>query len=176
MLAFTLYAIAVLQSAAEKVGLEGWVPNNLVGVLTAISVGGLLVEKLVNRGKKQGVDESTVNGLGSRITNVEQNHTKLEGQFAEHQRSVDRVLVQNEGILREIGKAERSVTQCQDDTEKFSIEIGGKVDTMRRDVMAELQAARREFAERTGKIEVGLAEVKREVELRAEFENRERPR
>lgn len=159
-----LAIVALLaQSTAEKVGLESWVPNNLVGVLTAISVGGLLIEKLVNRGKKQGVDESTVNGMGLRITKVEADNKRLEGQFAEHQRSVDRVLLQNEGLLKEIGKAENAAARCGDDMERYTIQVGTKVDEMRRELSGKI-----------GDLTVQLEGVKTEVRLRAQFEERDR--
>jgi hypothetical protein len=154
---------AIVQSTAEKVGLESWVPNNLVGVLTAISVGGLLIEKLVNRGKKQGVDESTVNGMGVRITKVEADNKRLEGQFQEHQRSVDRVLLQNEGLLKEIGKAENAASRCGDDMERYTIQVGAKVDDMRRELSGKI-----------GDLTVQLEGVKTEVRLRAQFEERDR--
>jgi hypothetical protein len=108
------------------------------------------------------------------VTIVEQNHERLEGQFLEHQRTVDRILAQNGQLLTEIGRAERSAGQCREDTERYTLEIGSKVDTLRREVLAEVGGARREFTEQTGTINVELGKLATEVRLRAEFDARDR--
>ena len=175
MLDFLLPVVSLMlqDASAKMVGLESWLPTSLGGWLAVLTAGGLLIDRIKNRGKKDAVDETTLNGLGDRVTKTEHKFDRLDGQFTEHQRAVDRVLVQNENLLREIGKSERSVQQCHDDTEKFSIELGTKVDTMRRDVLAEVRQTRDELTEKIGTLEVGLESVKTEVRLRAEFDSRD---
>lgn len=168
-----LLLIAILE-VTERAGFESFLPTSLVGALGVLVSGGLLVDRIKNRGRKEGVSEGALNGMGERVGKVEANHKTLEGQFTEHQRSVDRVLVQNDNLLREIGKADRSVTQCRDDTERFSIDIGTKVDTMRRDVLASVENTRRDLDAKIGDLNVAVEGVKTEVRLRAEFDDQRR--
>ena len=158
MLPAFLLAIALqADTVGDRFGIESILPTSVGGWLAIFTAAGLLIDRIRNRGKKEGVDEATVNGLGSRVHDVELVVERIEGQFLEHQHTVDRVLFSNENLLKEIGKADRSVVQCREDTEKFAIEIGSKVDAMRRDVLSEVGATRKDLSERMGTIEVGLA-------------------
>lgn len=168
-----LALLLAIQETDGKKLVESFLPTSVVGWLTTIGLILSVAERIWNRGKKQGVSEETVNGMGLRVKAVEEKNKMLEGRFEEHQRSVDRILVQNEHLIKELGKAERGTDQCREDTERFTIEIGSKVDSMRRDVMAELSTSRREFGERAGALEVAVGVLTREVQLRAEFEERE---
>lgn len=170
MLALLLSAI---QDAEGRKLVESILPTSLIGWLTTIGLVVSVGERIWNRGKHQGVSEQTVNGMGVRVKAIEDGYARLEGQFTEHQRSVDRVLGQNEHLIKELGKAERGTDQCREDTEKFSIEIGSKVDTMRRDVLQELRETREEFGSRAGALEVNIGVLTREVQLRAEFNARD---
>lgn len=168
-----MLALFILQDTASRFGIESILPSSVLGWLSVVTAGGLLIDRIRNRGKKEGVDEATINGLGARVRDVETNHERLEGQFLEHQRTVDRILAQNGQLLTEIGRAERSAGQCREDTERYTLEIGSKVDTLRREVLAELGSARTDFSERTGKIEVDIGKLTTEVKLRAEFDARD---
>lgn len=170
---FALVAL-IAQSIETNLGLESFLPTSVLGWLGILTTVGLVIDRVWNRGKKEGVSEETINGIGLRVKAVESNHERLEGQFIEHQRTVDRVLVANENLLKEIGRAERASMTAREDSEKFTIDIGSKVDALRRDVLAEVGDARREFSAQAGAMEVALGKLETEVRLRAEFEARER--
>ena len=140
-------------------------PTNLGALLAMLISAGLLIDRVKNRGKKEGVDEATVNGLGVRISKTETNIDRLFGQFAEHQRTVDRVLGANENLLKEIGHAEKGASQCREDYERFTIEIGTKVDDMRRELSGKI-----------GELAIQLKGVETEVKLRAQFDERDNRR
>lgn len=167
-----MLAFFLLQSSAEKIGLEGWLPTTATGWITTVGFIGLLGKEIWKRGQKEAVSEAAFNGMGARVTAAEKKNEQLFGQFQEHQRTVDRILLSNEKLLLEIGHAERSAQQCRDDTDRYTIEIGSKVDTLRREVLAELRETREEFGDRAGKLEVDIATLTREVKLRAEFDDR----
>lgn len=138
-------------------------PSNLGALLAMLISAGLLIDRIKNRGKKEGVDESTLNGMGTRIGKVEESQKRMEGQFTEHQRSVDRVLHEHGQLLTAIGQAKNASDRCLDDMQKFTIDIGSKIDGMRRELVDQVSG-----------IKVSLEAVKTEVRLRAEFEERER--
>ena len=170
---FALVAL-IAQGVETNLGIESFLPTSVIGWLGILTSLSLVIDRIWNRGKKEGVSETTINDFGQRVKAVESNHERLEGQFIEHQRTVDRVLVANENLLKEIGRAERASMTAREDSEKFTLDIGSKVDALRRDVLAEVGSARREFSAQTGAIEVALGKLETEVRLRAEFEARER--
>jgi hypothetical protein len=171
------YVLALfLQSSATRVGLDSWLPNTATGWITTIGFLGLLGKEIWKRGQKEAVSEETINGMGARIEAVERSNSQLVGQFQEHQRTVDRILASNEKLLVEIGHAEKGAAQCREDTEKYTLEIGSKVDTLRREILAELREAREELSNRTGNMEVKVGELATEVRLRAEFDARDNQR
>lgn len=153
------------QGIEPKFGIETALPTSIAGWLGVTLSIGLVIDRIRNRGKREGVDEAQLNGLGERVKTVEANHERLEGQFIEHQRTVDRVLTANAQLLTEIGRAERASSLCREDTERYTLEIGSKVDTLRREVLAEV-----------GTLNTSVARLETEVRLRAEFDARERDR
>ena len=160
-----VFVLAFAQGIEPRLGIESFLPTSVVGWLGTITTAALLIDRIRNRGKKEGVDETQLNGLGERVKAVESNHGRLEGQFIEHQRTVDRVLTANAQLLTEIGRAERASSLCREDTERYTLEIGSKVDTLRREVLAEV-----------GTLNTSVAKLETEVRLRAEFDARERDR
>lgn len=153
-----LLAFVMTQAAAAKTTADQFLPY-----LNTIAVAAILLDRIKNRGKKEGVDETTVNDFGARVGKVEAANKVFEGQFSEHQRQLAEVLAQNGQLLREIGHAEKGADQCREDTEKFAINIGVKVDEMRRELSGKI-----------GDLTVQLEGVKTEVRLRAQFGERDR--
>lgn len=154
---------SLIQAIADKPIPEKVWPTSVGAWIAVLVSGGLLIDRIRNRGKREGVDESTLNGMGSRIEKVEKGQERMEGQFSEHQRSVDRVLHEHGQLLTQIGQAKNSSDRCLDDMQKFTIDIGSKIDQLRREVV-----------DQVGGIKVSLEAVKTEVRLRAEFEERGR--
>lgn len=154
---------SLIQAVADKPLPDRVWPTSVGAWVAVVVSGGLLFDRIKNRGKKEGIDESVLNGMGERVQKVETAQTALEGRFLEHQRSVDRLIDQHSQLLNQIGKAEKSSERCFDDMQKFTIDIGSKIDNLRREVV-----------DQVGAIKVSLAEVKTEVNLRAKFDERER--
>jgi hypothetical protein len=154
---------SLIQAVADKPIPDKVWPTSVGAWIAVFLSGGLLIDRIKNRGKKEGIDETALNGIGSRVEKVEKAQERMDGQFQEHQRSVDRVLGEHGNLLTALGKAERSSERCLDDMQKFTIDIGSKIDNLRREVV-----------EQVSDIKVSLEGVKTEVRLRAEFEERER--
>lgn len=75
-----------------------------------------------------------LNGLGARVTKVEDAQKKTEERELLWIRSLDKVLAAQEGLLEKIGAANHGATACGEDMQKYAVEIGSKFDELRRTV------------------------------------------
>lgn len=78
-----------------------------------------------------------LNGLGARVTKVEDAQKKTEEREAQWLRSLDKVLLAQEGLLEKLGAASKGADSCSDEMQKYAIEIGSKFDALQRTVNEE---------------------------------------
>lgn len=98
-------------------------PSSVLDWAALLVSGGLLVDRLWKRGKKEGVDESTVNGIGARVAVVESGNTSAHTQIDELVRRADATDYQMIGVTRDITRLDTKVDQMLNQGTENKIEI-----------------------------------------------------
>jgi hypothetical protein len=140
-------APAVHDAAAS--GAPFW-PVTIVGWITALGFIGGLALYLIDRGKR----EEKINGWGRRVDETVEEMRKVSGKQEEHARLMASIVADQVRITEALGEAKKGAEDCEASSERHTIEIGVKVDEMRRSIEGKISA----FGER-------LAGVERELEL-----------
>lgn len=108
-----------------------------------------------------------LNGYGERLNQHKVTMETFRAQATEFERQVQRVTVAQEQLLREIAAAQKTAEGCGAQMQDFAIQIGSKIDEMRRESRNEA----RETGERLASLETAV----RMVSSSGEPERRSRP-
>jgi hypothetical protein len=79
---------------------------------------------------------AALNGLGARVTDMEKDQEKAEGEKIIMQRQIDRTLDQHESLIARVAESKKSAEKCDEDTVELGILIGSKIDAVGRDLNA----------------------------------------
>lgn len=82
-----------------------------------------------------------LNGLGERVTAVENRQERSEEREQQILRSIDKVTAAQDGLLKELGRAQAGAVTCSEEMEKYAIDVGAKVDELAKSVAREARAA-----------------------------------
>lgn len=149
MMPTLLWQVAPAVREAAESGAPFW-PVTIVGWITTLGFIGGLSLYLIDRGKR----EEKINGWGRRVDETVEEMTKVKGRQEGHERLMASIVADQVRITEALGKAVRAAEDCESGSERRTIEIGVKVDEMRRSIETKIGA----FGER-------LAGVERELEL-----------
>lgn len=127
-------ALVWLQASAPVLGV--W-PATATGWASLLVATAALVSILY--GYAKGI--AKLNGYGERLQRQEGKVERLSAQATEFERQVARVTDAQERLLDRIGAAERSAEGCNANVTNFGIEIGSKVDDLRRTMEREARSA-----------------------------------
>lgn len=123
---FQLLAILVLQ-AVHADALQVW-PVTVAGWVTlTLAVLGL-IGALYSYAKTM----VHLNGLGERVTAVENRQTRAEEREQQILRAIDKMTTAQDELLKEVGRAHASAATCSKEMEEYAIDVGAKVDELRR--------------------------------------------
>jgi hypothetical protein len=111
-------AQAITQAPQDRV----W-PASIAEWIAIVVSGGLLLDRLWNRGHKEGVDEQTLNGIGSRVTVVESSSTSAHTRIDELVRRADAKDIEIRGVTADIGRLEAKVDQTLNQGTENKLEI-----------------------------------------------------
>jgi hypothetical protein len=101
---------------------EKW-PSSVVDWTALVVSGGLLLDRLWNRSKKEGVDEATLNGIGARVAVVESGSVSAHARIDELVRRADAKDVEVRGVTADIARLEAKVDQTLNQGTENKIEI-----------------------------------------------------
>jgi len=76
-----------------------------------------------------------LNGVGGRVASLETESTTARAEREQHDREIDRLILQNAETLRILGESKRSAERCSEETVDMGITIGSKIDTIARQVI-----------------------------------------
>jgi hypothetical protein len=113
---------ALVQAITQRVEDRIW-PTSAAGWIAVVVSGGLLLDRLWNRGKKEGVDESTLNGIGARVGVVETSSTSAHTRIDELVRRADAKDVEIRGVTADIARLEAKVDQTLNQGTENKLEI-----------------------------------------------------
>ena len=111
-------AQAIGQGSEDKI----W-PSSIASWIAVLVSGGLLLDRLWNRGKKEGVDESTLNGIGARVSVVESSSTSAHTRIDELVRRADAKDIEIRGVTADIARLEAKVDQTLNQGVENKLEI-----------------------------------------------------
>lgn len=149
MMPTLLWQLAPAVREAAESGPQFW-PATIVGWITTLGFIGGLALYLVDRGKR----EEKINGWGKRVDDFKEELATVRGTQEEQARIMAGIVADQVRFAEAMGKAVRASEDCEAGSERRTIEIGVKVDEMRRSIEGKIGA----FGER-------LAGVERELEL-----------
>lgn len=73
-----------------------------------------------------------LNGLGERVTAVEQAQKQSEAREAQFLRSVDKVLAAQDALLERVARNDKATEDCRDVMQQYALEVGVKIDELRK--------------------------------------------
>lgn len=121
----------VFQTLAVKgLSFDSFWPTTAIGWLTfVVAVGGLI--GMIYRHAKT---LNALNGLGGRVDAVEQRLSIIDGQNIERDKAFALMVQANAQLIQQIGEAKKSSEQCDSNSEQYFVQIGSKIDEMRREL------------------------------------------
>lgn len=125
-------------------------PTTVVGWITVLGFIGILIGYIVERTRR----DEKINGWGARVDEFGKELATVRGTQEEHAKVMAGIVAAQERIVEELGKATKAAEDCEATSERHTLELGSKVDDMRRSIEAKIG----QFGER-------LAGVERELEL-----------
>ncbi len=125
-------------------------PTTIVGWITTAGFLASIGLFFIDRGKR----EQKINDWGERVNVWGEDVKRLEGTMGEHEKLMVGIVTTQERITLELGKATTKAEDSEATSERHAIELGVKVDEMRRSLEQKLGT----FGER-------MAGVERELEL-----------
>jgi hypothetical protein len=129
---------------------ESFWPATVVGWITVAGFVAGSIVYLIDRGRR----EEKINGWGKRVDDTASALEHIRGTQEEHARLMAGIVATQERITEALGESRRASEDCESNAERHSIEIGVKVDEMRRSI-----------EDKIGKFGERLAGVERELEL-----------
>ncbi len=122
-----LYSLLLTLAQLSSVAPGGFWPATAVGWITTFGFVLMLIGAVIGWGKML----EKLNGYGGRLSEVESEQEKALGAAIVTQRTLDRILDQHDGILKQLGEAKRTAEKCGEDTDAMGYRIEAKVDAVR---------------------------------------------
>ena len=116
---------SLIQVLAQTTEDKIW-PTSIAGWVPTIGLGALVFDRLWNRGKKEGVDEGTLNGIGARVTVVEASFTRADARLDELERRADKSDLEMRAAVGDISRLEAKVDQMLSQGTENKLEIIGE--------------------------------------------------
>lgn len=118
---YAVYALAAGQGGGIwPVSISGWV--SLVASLTALAVALIGYGKWIER----------LNGMGGRVTTLEQKDQARVGAETERIRQLDRILNQHEDLIRQIGEAKGQATEARRESDENLLHMTSALSSLER--------------------------------------------
>jgi hypothetical protein len=140
----TALTLALVLLAAIPAPESFW-PATVVGWITVVGFIGGSVVYLIDRGRR----EEKINGWGKRVDETAGELAHIRGVQEEHARVMAGIVAAQERITEALGEAKKSAEDCETTAERHAIELGTKVDDMRRSIEGKIGG----FAERLAGVE-----------------------